>query len=203
MGLMESSQLPLGSTLPRFTLVDTTSQRWVRSEDYAGRALLVAVICNHCPYVAHIKQGLAQLASKLAAKRIQTLAVSANDPRLSPIDSPEKMTLDARIYGYGFPYLFDADQTFCRDLRAACTPEFFLFDQWARLVYRGQMDDARPSNDLPVDGHDLLAAADALLVGAPPVDLQKPSMGCSIKWRPENLPVYLQAPERLGTPLMR
>lgn len=191
---MASSQLSLGSRLPAFELLDTTSQSTVSSAMYEGRPLLLAVICNHCPYVVHIKEGLAQLAHKLMAKGVHTLAVSANDPEVSPIDAPEKMALDARIYGYSFPYVHDSNQALARALRAVCTPEFFLFDAQARLVYRGQMDDSRPNNDRPVDGHDLLAAAAALLAGAPPVDLQKPSMGCSIKWRPENYPEYLRGP---------
>lgn len=155
--------------------------------------MLICVICNHCPYVVHVKEGLSLLAVKLYGKGVHTLAVSANDPLMSPIDAPEKMALDAQIYGYQFPYVHDAEQTLVRDLRAVCTPEFFLFDRRGRLAYRGQMDDARPTNDAPNDGHDILAAASALLAGAPPVDLQKPAMGCSIKWREENYPDYLQA----------
>lgn len=196
MSLTVSYQLPLGYPLPRFALVDTISRGRVSSDDYLGRPLLVCVICNHCPYVVHIKEGLSRLAVKLLSKGVSTLAISANDPALSPIDAPEKMALDAQIYGYQFPYAFDTDQRLARDLRAVCTPEFFLFDKRARLVYRGQMDDARPNNDEPNDGHDILAAASALLAGVAPVDLQKPSMGCSIKWRSENYPEYLAAPQR-------
>jgi hypothetical protein len=193
---MASAQLPLGSKLPAFSLVDTITQDRVSSELYSGRPLLLSVICNHCPYVAHIKAALSSLALKLQKKGIHTLAVSANDPLLSPIDSPEKMALDAQIFDYRFPYLFDLDQQLVRDLRAVCTPEFFLFDAKARLVYRGQMDHARPYNNEPNDGHDLLAAASALLAGVPPVDLQKPAMGCSIKWRKENCPDDLRPGSR-------
>lgn len=194
MSLMASSQLPLGTRLPSFSLTDSIRKCEVSSRSYEGVPLLVCVICNHCPYVVHIKEGLALLASKLLSKQVFTVAVSANDPTLSPIDAPEKMALDAQIYGYSFPYLYDAEQSFVRKLHAVCTPEFFLFDRKARLVYRGQMDDARPNNSAPNDGHDILAAASALLAGAPPVDLQKPSMGCSIKWRKENYPDYLGVP---------
>lgn len=198
MSLAASHQIPLGYPLPRFALVDTISRGVISSEDYVGRPLLLGVICNHCPYVAHIKEGLSHLAGKLLSKGVSTLALSANDPVLSPIDAPEKMRLDAQIYGYPFPYVFDVEQRLARDLRAVCTPEFFLFDKRARLVYRGQMDNARPNNDEPNDGHDLLAAASALLAGVAPVDLQKPSLGCSIKWRPENYPDHLGASQRSG-----
>src|SRR6186713_630515 len=147
MSLMASSQLPLGSNLPSFALRDSIGKGLVSSEEYRRRPVLLCVICNHCPYVVHVKEGLALLAVKLLAKGVKTVAVSANDPGLSPIDAPEKMALDAQIYGYQFPYLFDVEQTLARDLHAVCTPEFFLFDAEARLVYRGQMDDARPTND--------------------------------------------------------
>jgi hypothetical protein len=190
---MATSQLPLGTRLPAFSLVDTIEGRIVSSNAYLGCPLLVSVICNHCPYVVHIKEGLALMAVKLLGKGVHTLAVSANDPSISPIDAPEKMNLDARIYDYRFPYLYDAEQSFVRSLHAICTPEFFLFDAKARLVYRGQMDDARPNNNEANDGHDILAAASALLARAPPLDLQKPATGCAIKWREDNCPDYLRS----------
>ncbi len=196
MSSMASLQLSLGNRLPAFSLVDTIQRQPVSSRFYVGRPLLIAVICNHCPYVVHIKEGLALLGQKLRNKGVHTLAVSANDPRISPIDAPEKMALDAQIYGYEFPYAFDAEQSLVRALRAVCTPEFFLFDAKARLVYRGQMDDARPNNDEPNDGHDILAATSAFLAGAPPLDLQKPASGCSIRWRENISPDYLRDTQR-------
>lgn len=183
MALMESTQLPMGFSLPNFVLRDTVSGDLVSSEDYFGEPLLLAIICNHCPYVVHIKPGLVQLAQRLQKMGVRTLAVSSNDPAVSALDGPEYMAKDAATYGYSFPYLFDEEQSLATSLEAVCTPEFYLFNKRAKLVYRGQMDDARPNNEEPNDGRDVLAAASALMAGAPPVDLQKPSMGCSIKWR--------------------
>lgn len=183
MALMESTQLPMGFMLPNFVLRDTVSGDLVSSEDYFGEPLLLCIICNHCPYVVHIKLGLVRLAQQLQKMGVRTLAVSSNDPAVSPLDGPVQMKRDAENYGYPFPYLFDEEQTLATSLEAVCTPEFYLFSRRAKLVYRGQMDSARPHNEEPNDGRDVLAAASALLAGAPPVDLQRPSVGCSIKWR--------------------
>jgi thiol-disulfide isomerase/thioredoxin len=152
--------------------------------------LLIMFICNHCPYVKHIRSGIAEFAREYQAKGLAIVAISANDVSTHPDDSPEKMKAEAAAAGYVFPYLYDATQEVAKAFRAACTPDFFLFDRDCKLVYRGQFDDSRPRNNIPVSGKDLRAAADAVLAGEPlPVE-QKPSIGCNIKWKAGHEPDY-------------
>ncbi len=183
MSLIASNMLPLGSALPAFNLPDTHSGQTYSDQQFAGQPLLVAFICNHCPYVVHIQDCLAQLFNTLQAEGLGVVAISANDARTYPQDGPEKMAAQARLHGYRFPYLYDQSQAVARAFDAACTPDFYLFDAAHTLVYRGQFDDARVGNNVPVTGGDVARAARAQLRGEPIDPEQKPSIGCSIKWR--------------------
>jgi thiol-disulfide isomerase/thioredoxin len=147
-------------------------------------------ICNHCPYVQHVRQGLAALCREYEAKGVGIVGINSNDVVSHPDDSPEKMRQEKQEVGYTFPYLFDETQQTARAYRAACTPDFFLFDAGRKLAYRGQMDDSRPGNGVPVTGKDLRAALDAVIAGRRPSDLQKPSLGCNIKWKEGIEPDY-------------
>ena len=182
--------LALGTPAPHFSLPDTEG-RVVTLEDAAGApALLVMFICNHCPYVLHLRQGLAALARDYARRGVAIVGINSNDAERFPADSPEAMVLMREESQWDFPYLYDRSQAVARAYRAACTPDFFLFDADRRLVYRGQFDGSRPRNDTPVTGQDLREALDAALEGRPaPLD-QVPSIGCNIKWRPGNEPDY-------------
>ena len=185
--------LPLGTAAPDFSLPEAVTGKTVSLGDFKNSpALLVAFICNHCPYVKHVQMGLAQMAQDLQARGVAVVAISSNDVANYPDDSPEKMKEEAQRAGYTFPYLFDESQSVARAYRAACTPDFFLFDGPRKLVYRGQMDDARRGNDLPVTGKDLRAAVDAVLSGKPVAPNQIPSLGCNIKWKPGNEPEYFR-----------
>ena len=190
MGVTPSTMLPLGTKAPSFRLPDTRGEI-VALADFAGApGLLVMFICNHCPYVQHIRTELARFASEYAERGLAIVGINSNDVSNHPEDSPEKMVEEARRFGYRFPYLFDAAQEVAKAHRAACTPDFFLFDRERLLVYRGQFDSSRPGNDVPVTGSDLRAAADAVLAGRPVAGEQKPSIGCNIKWKPGNEPEY-------------
>lgn len=190
MAATPSTMLSLGTLAPEFTLPDAVAGREVRfSELRAGRPALVMFICNHCPFVKHVRAQLAALGRDYA-DRLCIIAISSNDAAAYPDDGPDRMKSEAAAAGYTFPYLFDESQQVARAYRAACTPDFFLFDPSARLVYRGQLDDSRPSNTLPVTGRDLRAAIDALLAGGTPSATQRPSIGCNIKWKPGNEPDY-------------
>jgi peroxiredoxin len=190
MAATPSTMLALGTLAPDFTLPDAVSGREIRfSELRAGRPALVMFICNHCPFVKHVRAQLAALGRDYA-DRLCIIAISSNDATAYPDDGPDRMKAEAAAAGYTFPYLFDESQQVARAYRAACTPDFFLFDPSARLVYRGQLDDSRPSNTLPVTGRDLRAAIDALLAGGTPSATQRPSIGCNIKWKPGNEPDY-------------
>ncbi len=178
-----SNMLPLGTALPSFRLVDTVSGRTVASEELLGRPSVVAFICNHCPYVKHIRAGLAEFGRFCAERGVALVAVSSNDVASYPDDAPDKMAAEAMSAGYAFPYLFDETQSVARAFDAACTPEFYVFDATGKLAYRGQFDDSRPKNDVPVTGADVRAALEALLTGGKPSAEQKPSVGCSIKWK--------------------
>ena len=183
--------LPLGTPAPDFALPDVVTGKTVSLTDLApAPALLVAFICNHCPYVKHIQAGLAQMARDFQASGVAVVAISSNDVGNHPDDSPEMMRVEAQAAGYTFPYLFDETQSVARAYRAACTPDFFLFDAGRKLVYRGQMDDARRGNALPVTGRDLRAAVEAMLTGQPVSSQQIPSLGCNIKWKPGQEPDY-------------
>lgn len=185
-----STMLELGTRAPGFTLPDTDGGT-VSLDDHAGApALLVMFLCNHCPFVKHVRDELARLGRDYAKKGAAIVAISSNDPEAYPADSPERMREEKRDAGYEFPYLFDGTQQVAAAYRAACTPDFFLFDADRRLVYRGQLDDSRPGNDVPVTGRDLRAALDAVLEGRPVPAEQKPSLGCNIKWRPGNEPAW-------------
>jgi peroxiredoxin len=185
-----STMLPLGTKAPQFRLPDTTG-RVVSSADFkSAQALLVVFMCNHCPYVKHIRAGLAQLARDYQPRGVAVVGISSNDVANYPADSPAKMAEEAKAAGYVFPYLYDETQAVAKDYRAACTPDLFLFDRLQQLAYRGQFDDSRPGNGLPVTGKDIRAALDAVLAGKPALANQKPSIGCNIKWKPGNEPDY-------------
>lgn len=188
---VSSTMLSLGTVAPSFSLPDARGGT-VRLEDFAGKPLLVMFLCNHCPFVKHVRDGLVALVRQYQARGIEAVAINANDWAQYPDDSPERMAEEAERYGYTFPYLYDASQETAKAYRAACTPDFYLFDSRHRLVYRGQMDDSRPGNGIPVTGRDLRAAMEALLAGTRIPREQKPSIGCNIKWRPGNEPDYFK-----------
>jgi peroxiredoxin len=172
----------LGTPAPDFALPDTDG-RIVRLADLKGRPTLVIFLCNHCPYVKHIANDLAQITAKYMQKGIAVVGINSNDVANYPEDSPANMRIERRNRGYDFPYLFDETQEVASAYNAQCTPDFFLFDRDHRLVYRGQFDDSRPGNGKPITGIDLTLAVDALVAGKAPVPVQKPSMGCNIKWK--------------------
>ncbi len=188
MALTQSTMLPLGSAAPDFILSDTAGCT-VSRNDFKGRAaLLVMFICNHCPYVKHVRAQLAKLGRDYLPRGVGIVAINSNDAQISPNDSPEKMKQEVQDIGYPFPYLFDEKQAVARAYQAACTPDIFLFDAGHHLVYRGQIDESRPKNGLPSTGKDLRAALDAILDSRPVPEPQVPSIGCSIKWKPGNEP---------------
>jgi len=190
MALTPSSMLPLGTTAPDFNLPDPDG-KIVSLADFKDKsALLVLFICNHCPYVKHIRTGLAQLARDYLPKQVAIIGINSNDVANYPEDSPAKMKAEVKSAGYTFPYLYDESQAVAKAYRAACTPDLYLFDQNHRLVYRGQFDDSRPGNGIPVTGRDLRAALDAVLAGKPVPPNQKASVGCNIKWKAGNEPDY-------------
>ncbi len=162
----------------------------VTREQMAGKPLLVIFMCNHCPFVIHLREALAQFAAEYMQKGLQIVGISSNDVEHYPQDSPEEMKREVQEAGYPFPYLYDASQEVAKAWKAACTPDFFLCDADHRLVYRGQFDDSRPGNGIPVTGCDLRAACDAVLDGRPVSPEQKPSIGCNIKWKPGREPDY-------------
>jgi peroxiredoxin len=184
--------LPLGTKAPAFALPDTKGQTISLSDFEDAPALLVVFMCNHCPYVIHIREAFVRLVEEYQAKGVAVVGINANDVDTYPEDSPEAMARDAEIHGYTFPYLYDQSQQVAQAYRAACTPDFFLFDGERRLVYRGQMDSSRPGNDKPLSGEDLRGALDAVLAGADVSSVQKPSMGCNIKWKQGNEPEYFK-----------
>jgi len=178
-----STMLPLGTSAPDFSLPEPATGHPVTLADFRDSpALLVMFICNHCPFVKHIRDGLAQFALEYRTRGLATVAIGANDAVNYPDDGPARIAEDARAFGYSFPYLYDESQAIAKAYRAACTPDFFLFDAERELVYRGQFDGSRPGNAVPVTGADLRAAADAVLAGRPTPSDQKPSIGCNIKW---------------------
>jgi len=185
-----STMLALGTAAPDFQLPDTSGRTVSRDDFSSAPALLVMFICNHCPYVKHIRSGLARFAREYREKGLAIVAINANDVAGYPDDSPEKMKSEVAEAGYVFPYLYDESQSVAKAYAAACTPDFFLFDRSRRLVYRGQFDDSRPGNDLPVSGTDLRAACDAALAGKAASSEQRPSIGCNIKWKAGNAPSY-------------
>jgi peroxiredoxin len=193
MSKTESTMLPLGTSAPDFDLPDVVTGRRVSLSSFQGRrALLVMFICRHCPYVVHVKAELARLGRDYLSPRLGIVAVSANDAQAYPDDAPEELTRFASEEGFNFPLCYDETQATARAYSAACTPDFFIFDQDRRLVYRGQLDDSRPGNGKPVTGRDLRAALDAVLAGRPVSGEQKPSLGCNIKWKPGQEPAYFR-----------
>jgi len=182
----QSTMLPLGTIAPKFELPDPSGRKFSSAEVAGAPALLVVFMCNHCPYVKHVQAKFTELAKDYQAKGVAIVGINSNDVENYPDDSPEKMAEEIRSAGYSFPYLYDETQAVARAYRAACTPDFFLFDRDQRLVYRGQFDDSRPKNGLPVTGSDLRGALDAVLAGHPAPTEQKPSVGCGIKWKLQN-----------------
>jgi len=186
-----STMLPLGTKAPEFSLSNTVTGNTVSVSDFEGKqGLLVMFLCNHCPFVKHIQQGLADFAQEYQDKGLGIVGISSNDVETHPDDSPEKMKQEAEQAGYTFPYLYDDTQEVAKRYKAACTPDFFLFDKDLTLVYRGQFDDSRPESGIPVTGKDLRAACDAVLEGKPVPEEQRPSIGCNIKWKEGNEPEY-------------
>jgi peroxiredoxin len=178
-----SAMIPLGTPAPAFALTDAASSKTVKLEDFAGRPLVVAFLCNHCPYVKHMLDGFVAFARDYGEKGLGIVAICSNDARSYPADAPAEMAKLARAKGFPFPYLADESQAVARAYAAACTPDLYLFDRAGKLAYRGQFDDSRPGSQAPVTGADLRAAADALLAGKPVPARQVPSIGCSIKWK--------------------
>lgn len=183
--------MSLGTKAPHFELTDTVSGQPVSIDDFDDKsALLVMFICNHCPYVQHVRDELARLGNDYQNSDLAIVAISSNDIEAYPSDSPEAMKTEAEAFGYVFPYLYDEDQSVAATYAAMCTPDFFLFDGDRSLVYRGRLDGSRPKTDIPVTGEDLRGAIEATLAGDPAPGEQHPSMGCSIKWKPGNAPAY-------------
>jgi peroxiredoxin len=193
-----STMLELGTQAPAFRLPDTEGKLVSLSDFEKAPAALVMFLCSHCPFVKHIEQGLAALCDDYARRDLAIVGISSNDAEEYPEDAPAGLAEQKRKAGFAFPYLYDESQAVASAYRAACTPDFFVFDRERRLVYRGQMDASRPGNDVPVTGDDLRAALDAVLAGKPPLAVQRPSLGCNIKWKPGNEPAYFQ-----GSPIRR
>ena len=191
MARTESTMLALGTPAPDFQLPDVVSGKSVSLKDFAGqKALLVMFLSRHCPYVQHVKRGIAALAKDYGAKSLGIVAISSNYIPDYPADAPDSLKEMSRELGFDFPFCYDETQEVAKAYQAACTPDFFLYDAARRLVYRGQMDGSRKSNDVPVTGVDLRKAIDAVLGGQPVDAAQRPSLGCNIKWRPGNEPAY-------------
>ena len=191
MAMTPSTMLPLGTKAPDFDLPDPEGDRFCLADFEGDRALLVMFICNHCPFVKHVREGLADLTDEYVERGVGVVAINSNDIAAYPADAPARMAEEAEAHRYRFPYLFDETQEVAQVYRAACTPDFYLFDADRKLVYRGRMDASRPGNDVPVTGNELRAALDAALAGTPvPAEDQKPSIGCNIKWKPGNEPDY-------------
>jgi peroxiredoxin len=185
-----STMLSLGTSAPDFSLSDPDDKLVSLADFSDAPVLLVAFICNHCPFVKHVAEGFSKLVKDYQPKGVAAVAINANDASAYPDDAPARMADEIEQRGYTFPYLCDATQQVAQAYRAACTPDFYVFDAQRKLVYRGQLDSSRPGNGIPVTGSDLRAALDAALAGRPPQADQKPSIGCNIKWRPGNEPDY-------------
>lgn len=184
MSKTESTMLPLGTKAPQFSLLDVSTNKQVQLNDKQDHtATVLMFICNHCPFVKHINVEITLLANDYMAKKVQFFAISSNDVDAYPQDSPEQMRRTAEEQRYPFPYLYDETQEVAKAYSAACTPDFYVFDKKLSLVYRGQLDDSRPGNGIPVDGSSLRTALDHLLENKPLLEVQKPSIGCNIKWK--------------------
>ena len=189
MALTPSSMLALGTPAPDFRLLEPRSGEYLARDDFAEAAALVVVfMCNHCPYVKHIRHELARLGQDFAKMGVAMVGINSNDIERYPADGPDAMVQQAHSAGYSFPYLLDATQEVAKAYSATCTPDFFVFDRDRKLVYRGQLDDSRPGNAHPVTGHDVRAAVAALLQERAVSPEQRPSIGCNIKWKPGNAP---------------
>jgi peroxiredoxin len=186
----ESQMLALGTDAPAFSLPDADGKVHGLADAGDADACLVMFICNHCPFVKHVRKELARLGEDYRPRNVAIFAINSNDFEKHPDDRPDRMREEANRQGYRFPYLIDRDQSVAKAYKAACTPDFFVFDRDRRLVYRGQLDGSRPSNKIPVTGADVRAALDAVLRGEAVSEDQKPSIGCNIKWRPGNAPAY-------------
>jgi peroxiredoxin len=182
--------LSLGTQAPDFSLPDVAGRTVSLGDFQDAPALLVVFLCNHCPYVKHVAPEVARLARDYQARGVAVVGINSNDADAHPDDAPPRMVEEARQRGYTFPYLYDAAQAVAQAYRAACTPDFYVFDRQRRLVYRGQLDSSRPRSDVPVTGSDLRAALDAVLAGHPVPEPQRPSLGCNIKWKPGCEPEY-------------
>jgi len=186
-----STMLELGTPAPDFSLKDVVSGRTISLDTFADdRALLVMFICRHCPFVKHVERELARIGVDYAGRGLGIVAISANDAVKHPDDAPPQLAAMAETLGFTFPFCFDETQSVAKSYTAACTPDFFLFDEDRTLVYRGQLDDSRPESGVPVTGRDLRAAVDAVLQAKPVAAEQRPSIGCNIKWKPGNEPSY-------------
>ena len=193
MALMQSTMLPLGTRAPDFSLQDVISGKLISLATFKdNKALLVMFICRHCPYVQHVKHEIAKIGKDYKDKGVGIVAISSNDPASYPEDAPESLNQMAEELGFAFPFCFDETQETAKAYTAACTPDFFLFDKEKKLVYRGQLDDSRPGNNLPIDGHNLRSALENVLKDETVNPNQKPSSGCSIKWKPGNEPSYFK-----------
>ena len=190
MVLKSSTMLALGTPAPGFSLPDPDGRITALSDLGRPPAVLIMFLCNHCPYVKHIRAGLAALVREYQARGVAVVGINPNDIQAYPEDAPDRMKAEAAAAGFTFPWLFDESQTTAQAYHAACTPDFFLFDRELKLAYRGQFDDSRPGNGVPVTGEDLRAALDAVLAGRTPSGQQRPSIGCGIKWKPGNEPTW-------------
>jgi peroxiredoxin len=188
-----STMSRLGAFAPDFKLVNVDGRTVSLGDFKDAKALLVIFMCNHCPFVKHVAEGLTKLANDYLPRGAAIVGINSNDTSTHPEDSPEKMVQEVEQRGYPFPYLFDEDQSVAKAYRAACTPDFFLYDKQRKLVYRGQLDPSRPNSGIPVTGQDLRAALDCVLAGKPVDEDQAPSIGCNIKWKPGNEPDYFGA----------
>jgi peroxiredoxin len=185
-----STMLPLGTAAPDFSLPNIDGRTVSLADFKDAKGLLVVFMCNHCPFVKHVAPELARLAKDFQPRGLAVVGISSNDVTSFPDDSPAKMAEESKSRGYKFPYLYDESQAVAKAYRAACTPDFFLFDKSRRLAYRGQLDSSRPDSGIPLTGADLRAAIDAVLAGNAPSADQKPSIGCNIKWKAGNEPDY-------------
>lgn len=184
MARTESNMLALGTQAPEFSLLDTISEKTMNLQSLKGsRGTVIMFICNHCPFVIHVNPEITRLANEYSTKGISFIAISSNDIEKYPEDAPDYMRIKAKAENYSFPYLYDEHQEVAKSYDAACTPDFYLFNDELKLVYRGQLDDSRPGNDLPLNGNDLRKAMNNLLNGAEIDTFQKPSIGCNIKWK--------------------
>ena len=190
MAATPSTMLSLGTSMPAFRLRNVNGE-FVSSEQFAGASgVLVVFMCPHCPFVQHVRSEIARFAKDYQAKGLRVVGINSNDTTAFPQDGVDGMKREIEEASYTFPYLLDDTQDVAKAYRAACTPDFFLFDRNVKLAYRGQLDASRPGNNIPLAGSDLRAAADAVLAGRAPAADQKPSVGCNIKWKPGNAPDY-------------